>query len=43
MSTSGGNDDFTINVVDYNAYVPFNQQLNITHNTDIFMGRFFVA
>lgn len=31
-------DDFLINVVDFNGHVPFLQQLNITHNTDIFMG-----
>lgn len=33
------NNDYIINVVDYNINVPFIQQLNTTHNTDIFMGR----
>jgi protein O-GlcNAc transferase len=35
------NNDYLINVVDYNINIPFIQQLNITHNTDIFMGKFF--
>jgi protein O-GlcNAc transferase len=35
-----GNNDNVINVVDYNTNIPFIQQLNITHNTDIFMGKF---
>jgi hypothetical protein len=30
--------EYVINVVDFNVNVPFTQQLNITHNTDIFMG-----
>ncbi|CAF3974552.1 unnamed protein product [Rotaria sordida] len=32
------NNDYLINVVDYNINIPFIEQLNITHNTDIFMG-----
>ncbi|CAF1062220.1 unnamed protein product [Didymodactylos carnosus] len=32
------NNEYVINVVDYNMNVPFLQQLNITYNTDIFMG-----
>ena len=35
-----GNNDYIINVIDYNINIPFLQQLNITHNTDIFMGMF---
>jgi protein O-GlcNAc transferase len=33
------NNDYIINVVDYNINMPFIQQVNITHNTDIFMGK----
>lgn len=33
------NDEYLINVVDFNAQVPFIQQMNVTHNTDIFMGK----
>ncbi|UJR37583.1 hypothetical protein I4U23_030282 [Adineta vaga] len=36
--STNGNNDYIINVVDYNINMPFIQQLNITHNTDIFMG-----
>ncbi len=35
------NNDYLINVVDYNINIPFIQQLNITHNTYIFMCKFF--
>lgn len=38
--SSNGNEDYILNVVDYNINMPFIQQLNITHNTDIFMGKF---
>ncbi|CAM4742107.1 unnamed protein product [Rotaria magnacalcarata] len=31
------NSEYLINVVDYNINMPFIDQLNITHNTDIFM------
>jgi protein O-GlcNAc transferase len=37
--STNSNNDYLINVVDYNVNIPFIQQLNITHNTDIFMGR----
>ena len=33
------NNEYLINVVDFNVQVPFLQQLNVTHNTDIFMGK----
>lgn len=32
------NNEYLINVVDYNIKMPFIDQLNITHNSDIFMG-----
>lgn len=38
-----GNNEFVINVIDYNINIPFLQQLNTTHNTDIFMGMFRVC
>lgn len=39
--SSNGNSDYILNVVDYNINMPFIQQINITHNTDIFMGKIF--